>query len=111
MHRKYEGNGKSVKFDKHTVQFIKELKKFSLNPHDFIFIDIKNIWNNWFWKWTCRKIKEVKEKYDDNLKCLEQGLLIDLKNIFNPKAKSQASLSSTVKDWYSNLNNTVKQKC
>lgn len=38
---KYEGNGKSVKFDKHTVQFIKELKKFSLNPHDFIFIDIK----------------------------------------------------------------------
>lgn len=108
---KYEGNGKSVKFDKHTVQFIKELKKFSLNPHDFIFIDIKKIFETIdFGNELVEKIKEVKEKYDDNLKCLEQGLLIDLKNIFNPKAKSQASLSSTVKDWYSNLNNTVKTK-
>lgn len=108
---KYDGQGKLIKFDNQTIRFIGSLKKFSINSFDFMFLDVKKIFDSSeLGSEVIDKIESIRDAYDHNLFFLKEGLLIDLKHIFAPKINSQSSLSSVIKDWYKNLETSVKNR-
>lgn len=106
---KYLGQNNCKDLESYELKFATSLKNLSLNSYDFIFIKIPEIFN----KPICDKelvalIQKTKSDFDEALLSLNNGLICDLKEIFNPNAHVEASLTSLIKDWYEDLRDETK---
>lgn len=97
------------KIDSSLIKFLQELKNPNINAREFLFEKVFNIYNmQGFSLAIIDNISTVKQFYDNVKKNNLDILIKDVKNIICPEQKKGASLTSVVRDWCEDLNDSTK---
>ncbi len=106
----YAGGGRFITIDKPNYRFANALKMPSLNPHEFLFETLPNLFGlNLLYEETNNRIEEAKKIYDNALNTLIEGLAHDVMTIFAPKTIEGQTASSAVSCWYESLAQKTKE--
>ncbi|AKL95589.1 hypothetical protein CACET_c21420 [Clostridium aceticum] len=108
--QKYLGSESFNKVDRKILRLRNTLKGTRMNSRDFLFSRIFDIFcYGEFSTAVLTDIIEIKEAMDGTKEELINILANDLKVIFSNEEKTEASLSSIMKDWYEGLDQLVKE--
>ena len=106
----YSGKNSSIPLSRSDMQFSSALKNPSLNSYEFLFNKLPQIYGKSIDDNTLiDEIKLSKNKYDSALDHLINGLIEDMKSVFDSQAHKESSLSSIIKDWYEALNSSTTE--
>jgi len=91
-------------------KFVNSLKQLDINPRDYLFEKVFEIYGySEFSVDVADNIAQTKQEYDDAIETLLKALISDVKYVFAPNGDARGSLTSIVRDWYSELKETTLQ--
>lgn len=94
--------------DETYILFKNEILKSDLNNNEFLFINTKEIFQVENYQEIAKKITELKNKFDNYLNEYSEDLIINVKEMFEHKSKT--NLNNILKNWSNTINDTIKYK-
>ncbi|MBZ9634600.1 hypothetical protein [Clostridium sp. FP1] len=97
-----------IELSKEAISLRKELLKYDVNPREFLFERLlKKILKEESLEKSIENIQEIKNELDNHLEKFKDILIQKTKELFDKDYNGE--LSSVLKNWYSNLNETRKK--
>ncbi len=107
--RKYTISGKLENIDSDKRKFINSFKQFDINPREFLFEKVLDIFGYQEFKiGVYENIKATKNEYDMLVNNLIKHLSFEVAKIFS-NGKTKGTLPSIIKDWYEELSENTRQ--
>ncbi len=107
--RKYTRSGKCEKIDDDKKKFINSIKQFDINPREFLFEKVIDIFEYQKFKiGVYENINATKNEYDTLVNGLIEYLAFEVSKIFS-NGKTKGTLSSIIKDWHEELSERTMQ--